>query len=69
MTTIAASHTPEVGPASRLIDEAERYLETVELFRSLGYEPTWQRDEEFAVRAVELITPYLGGMTSRLSGA
>jgi hypothetical protein len=46
------------GPGP-LIAEAERYLETVELFRALGCEPTWRYDEGYGGLAVELIAPYL----------
>jgi hypothetical protein len=30
--------------ATTLVDEIRRYLEAVELFRSLGHEPYWRRE-------------------------
>jgi len=61
--TTSAIHRPLDHLAGTLIREIERYLETVELFRDLGCEPTWERDETYAGRAVELIAPYLDRMS------
>jgi len=35
------THEPERG-ARALVDEVARYLAGVDLFRALGYEPTWR---------------------------
>ena len=61
--TTPTSRKPRYDQSGGLIREIERYLETVELFRDLGYEPTWARDEEFTGRALELIAPYLDRMS------
>ena len=45
--------------AESLIEEIERYLEAVELFRALGYEPTWKLDAGLAGPVVWLIAPYI----------
>jgi len=48
-----------VGATDRLIDEVERYLDAVVVFRALDCEPTWRYEEDSTGRAVELIAPYV----------
>jgi len=47
------------GLITEIVDEIQRYLETVALFRALGSEPRWKSDEAQRSRVIELIAPYV----------
>ena len=44
---------------AELIDEVERYLKAVALFRALGCEPRWRDDTRARVTVIERIAAYV----------
>ena len=55
--------------AQQLHTEIERYLATIALFRELGYEPFWEREEGAPGRVIRRIAPYAHRPSSRMSSA
>jgi hypothetical protein len=55
----SAEETRAVHSVAELIEEIERYLETVALFRALGCEPRWRDDTRARVTVIERIAVYV----------
>ena len=47
------------GRPNALVEEIARYLEAVELFRALGREPTWAREDGAVGPVVALVDPFI----------
>jgi hypothetical protein len=65
MNTDASPDERDSGGSRRtLIEEVERYLEAVEVFRALGCEPTWTRENGPNGPVVTLIAPFVEHVSS-----
>jgi hypothetical protein len=50
---------PIEGSVMELIEEIEKYLDAVELFRALGHEPSWRSEPGSEGLVIALISPYI----------